>query len=148
MVERASGGGRRNGARWTPARARTLHVAGGRPTLSHGVSDMTIAGALQATARWSARALGRESFVVRSVRPAYETLLEYVSRGRGVHCTINVRPGDVYIKILVKMHPDSWALTGHSRSSAEELLVEIKRTPIALRCQRDPLGAHGMVCLE
>jgi FkbM family methyltransferase len=275
---------------------------------------MTIAGALQATARWSARALGRESFVVRSVRPAYETLLEYVSRGRGVHWTINgvtfhvdprhrhqlspnydapvaaflakrVRPGDlcinvganvgVYVlqfanwskpagrvvafepnpwalavlrrhiamnglsdrvdvvpaavadaagngvlhacgadgmsrlstsnpelegrtsalrvpvltlddyceqgvvapawlivdvegfelsvlagarrllasrghnlQILVEMHPDSWALTGHTRSSAEELLVEIKRTPIALSCQGDPLGAHGMVCLE
>jgi len=134
---------------------------------------MTIEGALQATARWSARALGREFFV----SPAYETLLECVSPGRGVHCTINgvtfhvdplhrrqlspnydatvaaflakrVRPGDVCIKILVEMHHDSWALTGHTRSSAEELLVEIKRTPIALSCQRDPLGAHSMVCLE
>src|SRR4029453_2202840 len=147
MVERASGGGRRNGAGWTPARARTLHVAGGRPTLSHSVSGMMIVGALQATARWLARALGRESFVVRSVRPAYETLLEYVSRGRGVQWTINgvtfhvdprhrhqvspnydapaapflakrVRPGNACINILVEMHPDSWALTGHARSLA------------------------------
>jgi hypothetical protein len=36
----------------------------------------------------SARARPRV-IVVRSVRPAYETLLEYVSRGRGVHWTIN-----------------------------------------------------------
>jgi hypothetical protein len=96
---------------------------------------MTIAGALQATARRSARRAGRESFV-RSVRPAYETLLEYVSRGRGVQWTING----------VTFHVG--ALTGHTRSSAEELLVEIKRTPIALSGQSDPLGAHGMVCLE
>jgi hypothetical protein len=59
-----------------------------------------------------------------------------------------VRPGDVCINILVEMHPDSWALNGHTRSSAEEPLVEIKQTPIALSCRRDPLGAHGMVCLE
>jgi FkbM family methyltransferase len=52
------------------------------------------------------------------------------------------------LRILVEMHPDSWALTGHTRSSAEALLAEIKRIPVALIGQRDPLGVHGMVCLE
>jgi hypothetical protein len=76
---------------------------------------MTIAGALQATARSLAK---------------------------------RVRPGNACINILVEMHPDSWALTGHTRSLAEEPLVEVKQVPVALSCRRDPRGAHGMVCLE
>jgi FkbM family methyltransferase len=52
------------------------------------------------------------------------------------------------LQILVEMHSDSWAITGHNRSSAEVLLTEIKRTPMAPIGQRDPLGVHGMVCLE
>ena len=77
------------------------------------------------------------------------------SRWRGASNSASSRKADggyrnavVCINILVEMHLDSGALTGHTRSSAEELLVEIKRTPIALSCQRDPLGAHGMVCVE
>jgi len=52
------------------------------------------------------------------------------------------------LRILVEMHPNSWALTGHTRSSAESLFGEINRTPMALICQRNPLGVPVMVCLE
>ena len=50
--------------------------------------------------------------------------------------------------VFVEMHPDSWALTGHTRAAAETLLAAIGRTPTPLMGQGDPLGEHGMVYLE
>lgn len=44
---------------------------------------------LQETARRTAGLLGRESWLVRSLRPAYESLLGWANRGRGIPWTIN-----------------------------------------------------------
>lgn len=44
---------------------------------------------LQSVARRTAEALGRESALVRALRPAYESLLDWSSAGRGAAWTIN-----------------------------------------------------------
>lgn len=44
---------------------------------------------LQQMARNTAALMGRESFVIRSIRPAYESLLDVVTAGRGVPWPVN-----------------------------------------------------------
>lgn len=49
--------------------------------------------------------------------------------------------------IIVEMHPDLWPTAKATRASAEALLCELKRTPIPLTGQADPLRDYGIVAL-
>ena len=53
------------------------------------------------------------------------------------------RPG-----VVVEMHPDSWAVAGTSRASAEALFRELGLCPEPLSGQTDPLGTHAHVWLR
>ncbi|MEJ7810656.1 MAG: FkbM family methyltransferase [Gemmatimonadaceae bacterium] len=59
-----------------------------------------------------------------------------------------IRERGTALGIVVEMHPNVWSSAGDSRATAEALLGELRLRPIALTGQRDPLGEHGLVCLE
>jgi len=61
-------------------------MALGRAQLS---GDLSIVSMLQTTAGRLAGLVGRESWLIKRMRPAYESLLEWSGRGRGAAWTIN-----------------------------------------------------------
>src|SRR5205085_9663014 len=86
LAARAPGRSSRDGA----SRARTcvgaIHLARGRAALSGDLRGMSL---LQGAARKTAGLLGRESWLVRRLRPTYESLLDWLSDGRGIAWPIN-----------------------------------------------------------
>ena len=65
-------------------------MAGGRKSLSGDLRGMN---SIQAGARQAAGLLGRESWLVRRLRPHYESLLDWTSAGKGISWEIN---GETY----------------------------------------------------
>jgi FkbM family methyltransferase len=52
------------------------------------------------------------------------------------------------IGVVVELHPDAWSCFGESRAELETILTRLKRRPIALSGQKDPLAEHGQVSFE
>ncbi len=52
------------------------------------------------------------------------------------------------VGVVLELHPSAWSWSGDSRADLEGILVELRRRPIALTGQRDPLDEHGHVYLE
>jgi len=52
------------------------------------------------------------------------------------------------VEIVLELHPSAWPWSGDSRADLESILVDLRRTPIALGPQQDPLAEHGQVYLE
>jgi FkbM family methyltransferase len=50
--------------------------------------------------------------------------------------------------IVIELHPNAWPWSGDSRADLEDILVELRRRPIALSGQKDPLAEHGQVYFE
>jgi FkbM family methyltransferase len=51
------------------------------------------------------------------------------------------------LEIIVEMHPSVWTSADTNRRRAELLLSELRRIPVPLTGQADPLGDHGTVRL-
>ena len=52
------------------------------------------------------------------------------------------------VGVVIELHPDAWSWSGDSRADLERILVELRRRPIALSGQMDPLAEYGQVYLE
>ena len=50
--------------------------------------------------------------------------------------------------LVIELHPSAWSWSGDSRADLEAILVELRRRPIALSGQKDPLAEHGQVYFE
>lgn len=52
------------------------------------------------------------------------------------------------LSIVLEIHPTLWPTTGWTPSSVEALFQSLKRRPVPLVGQRDPLGEYGSIELE
>jgi FkbM family methyltransferase len=52
------------------------------------------------------------------------------------------------VGVVLELHPNAWCWSCDSRADLEGILLELRRTPIALSGQKDPLDEHGHVYLE
>jgi len=52
------------------------------------------------------------------------------------------------VGVVIELHPAAWSWSGDSRADLEAILVELRRRPIALSGQKDPLAEHGQVYFE
>jgi len=52
------------------------------------------------------------------------------------------------VGVVLELHPDAWSWCGDSRADLERILLELRRRPIALSGQNDPLAEYGQVYLE